>query len=158
RLFVATRAIAATGTYGPRGFDPTFIVPQGVEEADGIEAGTRAVRDQISKGADWIKLYADGGWGPAGQNLPTFSQDELTAMVDVARSSGRFVTAHAHTPEGIRRAVLAGVVTIEHADQGTSEVFRLMAEHGVALCPTLGATEYGFIRRGWRKGVDTIPA
>jgi imidazolonepropionase-like amidohydrolase len=157
RMLVATRAIAATGTYGPQGFDPRFDIPQGVQEADGPSGLTRAAREQISKGADWIKVYADAGWGPGGASLPTFSVDELKALVETAGSGGRFVAAHARVPEGIRRAVLAGVKTIEHGDEGTLEVFRLMAQADVALCPTLGATEYGFIRRGWRKGVDPVP-
>lgn len=63
RMLVTTRAIVATGSYGPKGFDPDFAVPQGAEEADGHDALTRVVRDQIGKGADWIKVYADYRWG-----------------------------------------------------------------------------------------------
>ncbi|HKO16517.1 MAG TPA: amidohydrolase family protein, partial [Gemmatimonadaceae bacterium] len=158
RLLVVTRAIVATGSYGPGGFDPRFRVPQGAEEADGVDGMIHAVRSQIKHGATWIKLYADHEWGPDGETEPTFSLDELRAAVETARSSGRYVSAHARASEGVRRAVLAGVATVEHADSVTPEVFRLMAAHGVALCPTLSGTEAGFVRDGWRKGIDPMPA
>ena len=137
RMIVVTRAIVATGSYGPRGFAAEWRVPQGAEEADGADGLIRVVRDQIGKGADWIKVYADYRWGLGGTAAPTFSIEELKTIVETARSSGRAVSAHATTAEGMRRAVLAGVETIEHGDGGTPEVFRLMKERGVALCPTL---------------------
>jgi imidazolonepropionase-like amidohydrolase len=158
RLFVATRAIVATGSYGPKGFDPRWDVPQGAQEADGVEGMTHAVREQIGHGADWIKLYADYRWGPNGEARPTFSEDELRAAVETARSSGRPVVVHSSTAEGMRRAVMAGVETIEHGDGGTPEVFRLMAQRGVPLCPTLAAGDAVTQYRGWRKGVDPEPA
>ena len=158
RLRIANRAIVATGSYGPRGLDPRWQAPQGAEEADGLDGVTRVTRAQIGRGADWVKVYADYRWGPAGEARPTFAQDELERIVEVARSSGRPVVAHAITPEGMRRAVLAGVETIEHGDGGTLEVFRLMAQRGVALCPTLAAGEAIRQYRGWRKGVDAEPA
>ena len=136
RMLVTTRAIVATGSYGPKGYAPEWRVPQGAEEADGVDALARVVRDQIGKGADWIKVYADYRWGVRGA-APTFSLDELKLIVETARSSGRAVAAHAGTAEGMRRAALAGVETIEHGDGGTPEVFRLMKERGVAFCPTL---------------------
>ena len=140
RMLVVTRAIVASGSYGPKGYAAEWRVPQGAEEADGTDSLIRVVRDQIGHGADWIKVYADYRWGPDGQAVPTFSLEELKLIVDTARSSGRPVAAHATTPEGMRRAVLAGVETIEHGTGGTPEVFRLMKEHGVALIPTLAAT------------------
>ena len=158
RLQIANRAIVATGSYGPKGFDPRWQAPQGAEEADGLDGVTRATRAQIGRGADWVKVYADYRWGPAGEARPTFTQDELARIVEVARSSGRPVVAHASTPEGMRRAVLAGVETIEHGDGGTPEIFRLMAQKGIALCPTLAASEAVRQYRGWRKGVDAEPA
>lgn len=157
RMLVATRAIVATGSYGPGGFAPEHDVPQGAQEADGVDGVTRAVRDQIKHGADWIKLYADGGWGPNGETEPTFTQAEFDAAVAAARSSGRFVTAHARYPEGIERAIRAGVTTIEHGDSLTPALMDLMRRRGIALCPTLVATEAGYVRNGWRKGVDTLP-
>ena len=147
RLFVATRAIVATGTYGPapRAFRPDVCcTPQGAQEASGVAEVIRAVREQAGRGADWIKVYADYRWGPGGTQQPTFSEEELRALVETAHSSGRPVAAHATTAEGMRRAVLAGVDTIEHGFNGTPEVFRLMAARGVAYLPTLTAEEaYG---------------
>jgi imidazolonepropionase-like amidohydrolase len=136
RILVTTRAIVATGSYGPRGYAPEWRVPQGAEEADGDNL-IRVVRDQIGHGADWIKVYADYSWGPQGQAAPTFSLDELKLIVETAKSSGRAVAAHAVTVEGMRRAAMAGVETIEHGYSGTPEIFRLMKERGVAFCPTL---------------------
>ncbi len=136
RMLVATHAIVVTGSYGPKGYATEWNVPQGAEEADGIDSLTRAVRSQIGKGADWIKVYADYRWGKAGA-APTFTLDELKLVVELAKSAGVPVAAHSTTPEGMRRATLAGVETIEHGNDGTPEVFRLMKEKGVALCPTL---------------------
>lgn len=137
RLLVATRAIVATGSYAPKGYAPEWNVPQGAEEADGMDTLSRVVRDQIGKGADWIKVYADYRWGAGGTAHPTFTLEELRLAVEVAKSAGIPVSAHATSAEGMRRAILAGVETIEHGDGGTPEVFRLMKEHGTALCPTL---------------------
>jgi imidazolonepropionase-like amidohydrolase len=137
RLLVATRAIVATGSYAPKGYAPEWTVPQGAEEADGVDSLTRVVRDQIGRGADWIKVYADYRWGAGGAAHPTFNLEELQLAVQVAKSAGIPVSAHATSTEGMRRAILAGVETIEHGDGGTPEIFRLMKEKGTALCPTL---------------------
>jgi imidazolonepropionase-like amidohydrolase len=157
RLLVATRAIVTTGSYGPKGA-PEWRLPLGAEEADGHDDLIRVVRDQIGRGADWVKLYADYRWGPHGETEPTFTVEELQLAVQVAASSGRPVSAHAGSAEGMRRATLAGVRTIEHGDGGTPEVFRLMAERGVALCPTIAAGDAVSQYAGWRKGVDPEPA
>jgi imidazolonepropionase-like amidohydrolase len=157
RMIVTTRAIVATGTYGPRGFDSRWRIPQGAEEASGLEELTRVVRSQIADGADWVKVYADYRWGPTGDARPTFSQEELGRIVETARSGGRPVVAHASTPEGMRRAILAGVETIEHGDGGTPEVFKLMAQRGVVFCPTLAAGDAVRQYRGWKKGTDPEP-
>jgi imidazolonepropionase-like amidohydrolase len=157
RLLIASRAIVASGTYAPSGFAPEWDIPQGAQEADGPDL-VRVVREQAGKGADWIKVYGDYRAGPRGEAVPTFSQDEMRLIVETAASLRRPVVVHASTPEGMRRAILAGAKTIEHGDGGTPEIFRLMAEHGVALCPTLAAghaiTQYG----GWRPGVGPEPA
>jgi imidazolonepropionase-like amidohydrolase len=137
RMLVTTRAIVATGTYGPKGYASEWNVPQGAEEADGVDSLTRVVREQIGKGADWIKVYADYRWGAGGLAHATFTLDELKLIVDVAKSAGVPVAAHAGSTEGARRAILAGVETIEHGDGLTPELFRLMKEHNTALCPTL---------------------
>ena len=157
RLLVAGKAIVATGSYGPGGFNEQVTVPLGAEEADGVDDLTRVVRDQIGHGADVIKVYADYRWGPDGTAQPTFTQRELALIVELATSSGRPVVAHAATAEGMRRATLAGVSTIEHGDGGTPEVFALMAERSVALCPTLAAGDAILQYRGWNKGVDPEP-
>ena len=156
RMLVSTRAIVATGSYGPKGFALEWRVPQGAEEADG-DSVIRVVRDQIGHGADWIKIYADYRWGAHGEAAPTFSEQELRTMVETARSSGRPVTVHSTTPEGMRRAIMAGVETIEHGDNGTPEVFRLMKEHNVALCPTLAAGDATSQYAGWVKGSAPEP-
>jgi imidazolonepropionase-like amidohydrolase len=136
-MLVATRAIVATGSYGPKGYAPEWTVPQGAEEADGVDGLTRVVREQIGKGADWIKVYADYRWGTGGAAHATFTLDELKLAVEVAKSAGIPVSAHATSREGARRAILAGVETVEHGDGGTPELFKLMKEHNTALCPTL---------------------
>jgi imidazolonepropionase-like amidohydrolase len=151
RMLVVTRAIVATGTYGPKGFVPEWTVPQGAEEADG-ENVARVVRDQISRGADWIKLYGDYRWGPHPGSHPTFSLEEMKLAVETAKNAGVPVAVHTSTPEGMRRAILAGAETIEHGNEGTPEIWRLMVEHHVALCPTLAAGGGG---RGGRGGQES---
>lgn len=158
RLFVSTKAIVATGSYGPKGFGAEIGVPQGAEEADGVEGVTRVVRDQIGHGADWIKIYADYRWGPRGEARPTFTSAEWQAIVQTATSSGRPVVAHASTVEGMTRAIAAGVEVIEHGDAATPAVFDMMKQRNVAFCPTLAATESTTRYRGWKKGVDPEPA
>jgi imidazolonepropionase-like amidohydrolase len=157
RVLASTRAIVATGSYAPKGFALEWRVPQGAEEADGIDSLTRVVRDQIGHGADWIKLYGDYRWGPGPGSHPTFSLDEMKLAVETARSAGVPVAVHSSTPEGMRRATLAGVETIEHGDGGTPEIFKLMAEHHVALCPTLAAGDATAQYAGWRKGSAPEP-
>jgi imidazolonepropionase-like amidohydrolase len=157
RMLVATRAIVATGAYGPKGFAPGFRVPQGGEGADGIDSLIRVVRDQIGHGADWIKLYGDYRWGPLPGSHPTFSLEEMKLAVATARDAGVPVSVHANTPEGMRRAILAGAETIEHGDGGTPEIFRMMAEHHVTLCPTVAAGDAVAQYAGWKKGEQPEP-
>ena len=152
RLLISSRAIVATGSYGPKGYATDFRVPQGAEEADGVEGLTRVARDQIGHGADWIKVYADYRWGLNGAAQPTFSEAELRTLVEVAASSGRKVVAHASTEEGMRRAIMAGVSTIEHGDAGTPALWRLMAERKIGYCPTLAAVEATARYAGWKEG------
>ena len=161
RMIVTTRAIVATGSYGPKSFSTDYlgVIPQGAEEADGADQITRVVRDQIKHGADWIKVYADYRWGPNGEARPSFTLDELKLMVEIAGSSGRPVVAHASTEEGMRRAVLAGVRSIEHGDNGTAAVFRLMKERGTWFCPTVAAGESLLEQRtGYRMGEPLPPS
>ncbi len=156
RLLVATRALVATGSYGPK-IAAEIDVPQGAQEASGVEEVTRATREQIGKGADLVKVYADYRWGNGEPSRPTFSQEELSAIVQTARSAGRPTVAHATTPEGMRRAINAGVETIEHGDEGTAEIFRLMKSKGVAFCPTVAAGDSVSRYRGWQKSFDPEP-
>ncbi|HKI95900.1 MAG TPA: amidohydrolase family protein [Gemmatimonadales bacterium] len=156
RMIVVTRAIVGRGSYGVRGA-PEWDLPYGAEQAGNPDELESVERDQIGRGADWVKIYGDYRWGPHGEAAPTFTEDELQRAVLVAASSGRYVAVHATTVEGMRRAALAGVATIEHGDAGTPEVFKLLAEHGVGYCPTVSATEAYAEYRGWKKGVDPDP-
>ena len=157
RMIVSTRAIVARGTYGPRSASPDVELPQGAEEVAGLEELSKAIRSQIGHGADFIKVYADFRYGPKGEVMPTFSPFELGWLVENVKSSGRQTVAHAQSPEGMKRAILAGVSTIEHGDYGNEEVFKLMKEKKVALCPTLAANNAIQQYRGWKKGVDPEP-
>lgn len=158
RMLVATKAIVATGSYGPKVFSADLDAPVlGAAEADGYDALIKEVRTQIGKGADVIKVYADYRWGPNGEARPTFTEEEFKTIVAVASSSGRPVVAHASTAEGMRRAIMAGVSTIEHGDDATPEIFKLMKKQGIAFCPTLAAgdaiAQYG----GWQKNKQPEP-
>ncbi|MTW13676.1 amidohydrolase family protein [Pseudoduganella eburnea] len=143
RMFVATLAIVASGSYGPnvKSYRPDMHLPVGAQEATGVDEVVKAVREQAAHGADWIKVYADYRIGPDGSSRATFSQQELDALVAAAHNTGRKVSAHASTDEGMRRAVLAGVDTIEHGYGGSEATFRLLAERKVAYFPTLAAPE-----------------
>jgi imidazolonepropionase-like amidohydrolase len=161
RLQVATKAIVATASYGPGplGFAENVPLPKGAQEASGVAEVIKAVREQAGAGADWIKVYADYGRGPGGKQVPTFSLEELRALVEEAHSAERPVAAHAMTAEGMRRAVLAGVDTIEHGYGGTEEVFRLMAKQKVAYLPTLTAAEaYAQYFDGYKPDQTPLPA
>ncbi|MEK6810318.1 MAG: amidohydrolase family protein, partial [Candidatus Thermoplasmatota archaeon] len=157
RVFATTRAIVATGCYGPSGFDPRWEVPKGAQEATGVDGVRRAVREQVAAGADLIKVYADYRRRNGQPPTPTFSQDELNAIVDEATSAGLPVAAHAFTDEAIQRAVLARVATIEHGFDASDEVLGLMRERGVVLCPTLTAGESVARYGGWKPGMPDDP-
>jgi imidazolonepropionase-like amidohydrolase len=157
RLLVATKAIVARGAYGPKGFEPGLAVPQGAEEVAGVDEIVRAVREQVAGGADLIKFYADYHWGHGEPSRPTLSQAELDAGVAAAHDAGRMVAVHATTSEGMRRAILAGADTIEHGYGGTAEIFKLMHDRNVALCPTLAASEaYARYFQNWN-GKEPAP-
>jgi imidazolonepropionase-like amidohydrolase len=150
RLLVATKANVARGAYGPKGFEPGVAIPQGAEEISGADEMTRAARDQIAAGADVIKMYADYHYLPGEPSRPTMTEAEMAAGVAVAHDAGRLAAAHATTAEGMRRAAVAGVDTIEHGYGGTAEVIKLIRDNGIALCPTLGASEaYARYFQGW---------
>ena len=158
RMLVAGPAMVVTGSYAPKGFAPEVTVPQGAEEADGLDGVMRVARGQIAHGVDLIKIYADYRWGPNGETRPGFTLEEIQRIAQAANSSGRPVVAHASTPEGMRRAIMGGVETIEHGDEGTPEIGKLMVEKNVALCPTIAAGDATSQYAGWKKGVDPEPA
>jgi imidazolonepropionase-like amidohydrolase len=141
RMLVATKAIVARGAYGPKGFEPGVVIPEGAQEVSGVDEMTKAARDQIAGGADVVKMYADYHYGPHEPSRPTLSEAELAAGAAIGHEAGRIVAVHATTAEGMRRAVLAGVDTIEHGYGGTAEIFKMMAAKGIALCPTIAASE-----------------
>ncbi len=157
RMLVAGPAIVATGAYGPKGFHDGVQVPLGAEPASGINEVIKTVRRQMGNGVDFIKIYADYRWTPGADSEPTFLQEEIDAMVATATTAGKYVVAHASTPEGMRRAIKGGVETIEHGAGGTLEIFKLMKEKGVAFCPTLAAGDAITQYRGWKKGTDPEP-
>ena len=157
RLMVAGRAIVSTGSYGPKGYDLDQEIMLGAEPADGNDL-VRVVRDQIGKGADFIKIYADYRWGINGEDQPSFTLDELKLINEVTRSSGRVMVCHAKSKEAIRRAVLAGAETIEHGDFIDVEIGKLMKEHNVTYIPTVSAVDVISQYRGWKKGVTPEPA
>jgi imidazolonepropionase-like amidohydrolase len=157
RLIVAGRAIVATGSYGPKGYDSDMEIMLGAEQADGANL-IRVVRDQIGNGADFIKVYADYRWGPKGEDQPTFTLEELKTVNEVAKSSGRYFVCHANSKEAMRRAILAGAETIEHGNFLDAEIAQLMKEHKVTYYPTVGAVDAITQYRGWNKGKDAEPA
>ena len=158
RMLVSTRAIVATGSYGPKGYASEWNVPQGAEEVDGLESMAHVVRSQIGKGAEWVKFYADYRWGPLPGARATFTPEALALGTAVAHTGGAPVAAHASSVDGMRNAILAGVDTIEHGDGGTAEIFKLMAEKHVVLCPTLAAGDATSQYAGWKKGEQPEPA
>jgi imidazolonepropionase-like amidohydrolase len=143
RMFIVTRAIVATASYGPgpRGFRPDMELPGGAQEVSGVDEAIRATREQAGHGADWIKLYADYRIGADGSTQPTLSLAEMKAIVDTAHLSGRPVAAHAASDAGVRLAVEAGVDSIEHGYGASEATFRLLKQHDVAYEPTLTAVE-----------------
>jgi imidazolonepropionase-like amidohydrolase len=149
RVIAATRAIVATGCYGPN--LAAAEVQKGAQVADGEVGVRKAVREQVAAGAEWIKVYADYRRAPGQPATPTFSAAELGALCDEAASAGVPVAAHATTDEGIRRAVQAGVRTIEHGAGASEATLQLMRERGVVLCPCLAANET-IVRQAGRQG------
>lgn len=156
RLLVAGRAIVSTGSYGPKNYDHDQEIMLGAEPADGNEL-IKIVRDQIGKGADFIKVYADYRWGLRGEDQPSFTLDELKLINEVTRSSGRVLVCHAKSKEAIKRAVLAGAETIEHGDFIDIETGKLMKENNVTYFPTIAAVDMISQYRGWVKGKTPEP-
>lgn len=156
RLMVATKAIVARGAYGPKGYEPGVPIPQGAQEASGVDEVVRAVRDQIAAGADVVKLYGDYRWRSGEDSRATFSAEEMRAAVAAAHDAGRIVAVHTTTPDGMRRAIAAGADTIEHGYGGTAEIFAAMRARGMTLCPTLAAADAVARYSGWN-GSEPAP-
>ena len=146
RLQVSTRAMSVTGGYGPAGYSPEVSYPYGVQLVDGAENGRKAVREQIFHGADWIKVYADRSYfiDKDGKlsSIPTFTRDEMKAIVDEAHRLRHKVAAHAMARPGIENALMSGVDSIEHGISIDNDLLDFMVAHGVFLCPTLSVTEF----------------
>ncbi len=146
RVFVATKALGPTGSYGPSGYSWDFELPKGIEMCDGADGCRRAVRDQIAHGADWIKVYLERSYykTPEGSfaALPNFTPEELAAIVDQAHRTRRKVAAHSITPTGHRLGIAAGVDSIEHGDVLDDATIRAMVERGIFWCPTMTVSEY----------------
>jgi imidazolonepropionase-like amidohydrolase len=157
RLFVSTRAMSVTGGYGPSGYSPEIGYPMGVQIVDGVEGGRKAVREQIAHGADWIKVYADRSYfvqkDGTLSSIPTFTAEEMKAIVDEAHRLRHKVAAHAMARPGIENALNASVDSIEHGIAIPDDLLDQMVARGVYLCPTLTVTEYVAPGRGgvWAK-------
>jgi len=157
RMVVATRAMSVTGGYGPSGYSPEVAYPMGVQIVDGVEGGRKAVREQIGHGADWIKVYADRSYfvqkDGTLSSIPTFTLEELKAIVDEAHRLRHKVASHAMARPGIENSLLAGVDTIEHGIAIPDDLLDMMVDKGTFLCPTLTVTEYVAPGRGgvWAK-------
>ena len=145
RMFVATRALAPTGTYPLQGYSWELRVPEGVQITDGADNLRHAVREQVKYGADWIKYYSDRRYFMKDGVLHSwvnFTDEEARAIVDEAHRLGRKVAAHAIGRDGIEAALKAGVDTIEHGDGLDDELIDLMVRRGVYWCPTIFVGAY----------------
>jgi imidazolonepropionase-like amidohydrolase len=158
RMLAAGPALSSTGSYPVQHFRPDWAFPSGVQVVDGVDECRRGVREQISFGVDWIKVYANAG---AGRQLtddgyidsaPNWTAAELTAIVDEAHLRGRRVAAHATSDTGVRMAVEAGADSIEHGYSIRPDVARLMVERGVFLCPTIIAADHVVEHRAQERG------
>lgn len=152
RMVVSTRAMSVTGGYGPSGYAPDVAYPMGVQIVDGVENARKAVREQIWHGADWIKVYADRSYFVTKEgtlsSIPTFTLEEMKAIVDEAHRLRHKVAAHAMARPGISNALNAGVDSIEHGVSIPDDLVDMMVAKGVYLCPTLTVTDYVAPGRG----------
>jgi len=146
RMQVATRALDVTGGYPLLGYAPNVEVPHGVQVVDGAEAGRKAVREQIMYGADWIKVYSDRSYRLRDDgvldDIPTFTLDELKAIVDEAHRERHKVASHAMALNGVHNSVEAGVDSIEHGNYISDEDLKTMAARGIYYVPTIYVGEY----------------
>jgi imidazolonepropionase-like amidohydrolase len=144
RMQCATRALSVTGGYNPYGYSPDVEIPKGAQIADGVDGVRKAVREQLANGADLIKIYADhrrrGASNPDMLTaFPTFSLDEMQAIVEEAAKVGAKVAAHVYHSASAQTAIRAGVASLEHGMYLDNATFEMMAKHGVYWVPTLMA-------------------
>ena len=141
RMFVVTRAISTTGGYPLEGYAPEIDVPRGAQLVDGPVEARKAAREQLSNGADWIKVYmTHRSWLDAGGNLvsqPTLSLEELQAIVDETHGWGRKVACHAYNGVGLHRALDGGCDSIEHGLELDDRAIAQMVRQGTWLVPTM---------------------
>jgi imidazolonepropionase-like amidohydrolase len=145
RMQVSTRALNVTGAYPLLGYAPNVPVPHGVQVVDGPEEGRKAVREEIMYGADWIKVYSDHTYfvkkDANGREIlddtPTFTVEEMRAIVDEAHRQHHKVASHATALTGVHNSLEAGVDTIEHGDYISDEDLKTMAARGVYYVPTI---------------------
>jgi imidazolonepropionase-like amidohydrolase len=146
RMQVATRAMDVTGAYPLQGYSWEIQVPHGVQLVDGADQGRKAVREQISFGADWIKVYSDRSYfvRPDGvlDDIPTFTTDELRAIVDEAHRQHHKVASHAIALNGVHNSVEAGVDSIEHGNYIADADLKTMVQKGIYYVPTIYVGEY----------------
>lgn len=146
RMQVATRALDVTGAYPLQGYAPDVMVPHGVQLVDGADNARQAVREQISHGADWIKVYSDRSYRVREDgvldDIPTFTMDELRAIVDEAHRERHKVASHAMALNGVHNSVEAGVDSIEHGNYIADEDLKTMAARGIFYVPTIFVGEY----------------
>ncbi len=145
RMQVAGRSMDVTGAYPLLGYAPALSMPKGVQEVDGADGGRRAVREQLSHGVDWIKVYSDRSYRVENgilNDIPTFTPDELKAIVDETHRQRHFVASHAMALQGVHNSVEAGVDSIEHGDYIADADMRTMVAKGITYVPTLYVGEY----------------
>ncbi len=145
KIFTAAKSLATTGGHADptNGWAKPLMGAPGPTEGviNSVEDARQAVRQRYKDGADWIKITATGGVlsvAKSGQN-PQFMDDELQAIIDTAADYGMRVAAHAHGTEGMKRAIKAGVASIEHGTYMTDENIELMKQHGTYYVPTIMA-------------------
>ena len=146
RMQVATRAMDVTGAYPLLGYAPNVSVPHGVQVVDGADAARKAVREQISHGADWIKVYSDRSYRVREDgvldDIPTFTLEELKAIVDEAHRERHKVASHAMALYGVHNSIEAGVDSIEHGNYIADEDLKAMVAHGTFYVPTIYVGAY----------------
>jgi len=146
RMQVATRSMDVTGAYPLLGYAPQLSMPKGVQEVDGADGGRRAVREQLSHGADWIKVYSDRSYRVIANgvldDIPTFTLDEMKAIVDETHRQRHKIASHATALHGVHNSVEAGVDSVEHGDYIADEDLKTMVQKGIYYVPTLYVGEY----------------